>query len=199
MYNVSKVACNCGFRGEVPVGRLMDIACGQCWTHKRELRECWAEDGDEVRILCDQCQDWQRAFARAPRKNTSQEADMEYKCEGCAEVRPISAEQLLRSQGLACCDFCSWVGYPAVVPRGQSGKAKSSAPTFARGGYPAVARSAAAKAKPRVQPQPSGAPTPPSSRRSGGYAKRGQSLGSGGSRGRASGLSSVVPVAAGDD
>jgi len=126
MYNISVVSCNCGFRGEVPVGRLMDVACSQCWSHKRELRSIWAEDGDEVKTFCDGCQDYQRAFARAPQKKTAAEsvADMEYNCENCFRIRPIESEALLRNRGLAVCSLCGWVGYPEVLPKGQL-KAKS--------------------------------------------------------------------------
>jgi len=128
MYNVSKVSCNCGFRGEVTVGRHMDVACSQCWTHKRELRDVWTEDGDEIKTYCTPCEDYQRAFARAPqKKGAAEQAEMEYKCDGCARVRPIGAEELLRNQGLACCDLCNWVGYPEVTERGcKKSKAKMS-------------------------------------------------------------------------
>jgi len=120
MYNLSVASCNCGFRGEVPVGRLMDVSCSQCWGHKRELRGVWTEDGDEVKTFCETCQDYQRAFARDTKKKAAeQEPDMEYSCENCFRPRPIDAEELLRNQGLAICSFCGWVGYPEVVPKGQ--------------------------------------------------------------------------------
>lgn len=120
MYNVSVAACNCGFRGEVPVGRLMEVSCSVCWAHKRELRAVWAEDGDEVKTFCDSCQVYQRAFARDAKKKAAEKvADMEYCCENCLQTRPVEAEELLRNQGLAICSSCGWVGYPEVVPRGQ--------------------------------------------------------------------------------
>jgi len=121
MYNLSVVSCNCGFRGEVPVGRLMDVSCSVCWGHKRELRGVWAEDGDEVKTYCETCQGYQRAFARdtKKKKDEQQAGDMEYNCENCCRIRPIAAEEVLRNQGLAICSLCGWVGYPEVVPKGQ--------------------------------------------------------------------------------
>jgi hypothetical protein len=120
MYNVSVASCGCGFRGEVPVGRLMDVSCSVCWGHKRELRGVWTEDGDEIKTYCETCQGYQRAFAREPKKKKEEEAaDMEYSCENCFRHRPISAEELLRNQGLAICSYCGWVGYPEAVPKGQ--------------------------------------------------------------------------------
>lgn len=120
MYNMSLVSCNCGFRGEVPVGRLMDVSCSVCWAHKRELRGVWTEDGDEVKSYCDTCQCYQRGFARDAKKKAAEQApDMEYCCENCCRTRPIDAEELLRNQGLAICSICGWVGYPEVVPKGQ--------------------------------------------------------------------------------
>lgn len=120
MYNTSVASCNCGFRGEVQVGRLMEVSCGKCWSHKRELRGVWTEDGDEVKMYCDTCQAYERAFARdAKKKAAEQAADMEYCCENCCRTRPIDAEELLRNQGLAICSLCGWVGYPEVVPKGQ--------------------------------------------------------------------------------
>lgn len=129
MYNMSVASCNCGFRGEVPVGRLMDVSCSVCWVHKRELRGVWTEDGDEVKTFCDSCQAYQRAFARdAKKKAAEQAADMEYNCENCCKTRPIEAEELLKNQGLAICSLCGWVGYPEVVPKGQlEAKAKQQA------------------------------------------------------------------------
>jgi len=144
MYNISKVACNCGFRGEVSVGRLMDVACSTCWSHKRELRDVWTEDGDEIKAYCTCCQDWQRSFARTPKKKGA-EQEMEYKCDGCEHMRPIGAEELLRNQGLACCDLCGWVGYPEFRERGQPqhqiGKAVSKASSKADGQGSASMRS----------------------------------------------------------
>lgn len=120
MYNISVASCNCGFRGEVPVGKLMDVSCSVCWAHKRELRGVWTEDGDEVKSYCETCQTYQRGFARdAKKKAAEQAAEMEYCCENCHRTRPIGAEEVLRNQGLAICSMCGWVGYPEVVPKGQ--------------------------------------------------------------------------------
>lgn len=120
MYSSSVVSCNCGFRGEVPVGQLMDVSCSVCWAHKRELRGVWTEDGDEVKSFCDTCQAYQRGFARDPKKKAAEQAaDMEYCCENCNRIRPVNAEEMLRNQGLAICSVCGWVGYPEVQPRGQ--------------------------------------------------------------------------------
>lgn len=119
MYNVSVVRCNCGFKGEVSVGRLMDVACCKCWAHKTELHDVWAEDGDEVSSHCGTCQEYQRSFIRAPRKKGEErEAELEYSCENCFRIQPIHAEELLRTEGLACCSLCGWVGYPEAFPRG---------------------------------------------------------------------------------
>lgn len=124
MYNVSVVRCNCGFRGEVSVGRLMDVVCSQCYAQKRELRDVWAEDGDEVQTYCEKCQDYKKAYVRAPRKKGAEsDADMEYTCENCFRLQPIHAEELLRKEGLAFCAQCGWVGYPEVQPRGHTKKA----------------------------------------------------------------------------
>lgn len=116
MYNVSVVTCQCGFRGEVPVGKLMDVVCGTCWTSVKELTGVWTEDGEEVKSFCNSCQAYQRAFAKAPTKQAASKntADMEYTCEGCFRVRPLHAEELLRNQGLAYCSLCGWVGYPEI-------------------------------------------------------------------------------------
>jgi transcription elongation factor Elf1 len=119
MYNISVATCNCGFRGEVPVGRLMDVSCSQCWSSKRELRGVWTEHNDEIKTYCETCQGYQRGFAREPKRKTEQNTDMEYTCENCFRQRPIGAEELLRNQGLASCSLCGWVGYPEVVPKGQ--------------------------------------------------------------------------------
>lgn len=124
MYNMSVVACTCGFKGEVNVGRLMDVACSQCWQSTRQLCDVWIEDGEELRSHCTPCQDYQRAFASNPKKKGAEQhnADLEYVCENCFRVRPIQTEELLRNEGLACCSLCSWVGYPAIHPQGQSEK-----------------------------------------------------------------------------
>mmetsp|Transcript_113234 Transcript_113234/g.300838 ORF Transcript_113234/g.300838 Transcript_113234/m.300838 type:complete len:252 (-) Transcript_113234:51-806(-) len=134
MYNVSVVSCNCGFRGEVSVGRLMDVACCRCWAHKVELHDVWAEDGDEISSHCGACQEYQRSFIRTPRKKgVEQEAELEYTCENCFRSQPIRAEELLRTEGLACCSLCGWVGYPEAFPRGRGGGA---APPAAAGKRP---------------------------------------------------------------
>jgi hypothetical protein len=128
MYNVSIVNCNCGFKGEVPVGRLMDVVCGHCWTSKRELCGIWTEDGDEVKSYCGKCQDHQRSYCRAPQqKIAANVADMEYTCDNCFRDRPLNAQELLRNQGLAYCSLCGWVGYPEVRERsgGSSGQKSS--------------------------------------------------------------------------
>lgn len=115
MYNVSVVTCPCGFRGEVYVGRLMDVVCSHCWTKKRELRAVWAEDGDAIDAVCGTCQETQRCFARAPRRRRDQaDADMEFTCENCFRERPCHSEELLRNKGVATCALCGWVGYPEV-------------------------------------------------------------------------------------
>lgn len=157
MYNVSVVNCNCGFRGEVPVGRLMDVTCSTCWQQKRELRGTWTEDGDEVKTHCQTCQDYRRAFAREPKKKSSQaDGDLEYNCENCFRVQPVRAEELLRSEGLACCPLCAWVGYPEVVPRGSiNGRAgREAAATGSEGEKQAKARAAEGKSKGKGRPRP---------------------------------------------
>lgn len=128
MYNVSMVRCNCGFRGQVSVGKLMDFACSHCWARKMELHDVWAEDGDEVRMHCGQCRDYRRSFAFTPKKkkNHEQEGDVQYTCEQCSHVESMHAEELLRTEGLACCSHCSWVGYPQVVPRDKMGSVSAS-------------------------------------------------------------------------
>lgn len=121
-YNMSVVTCNCGFRGEVPVGCFMDVACTQCFSRRRELRGVWTEDGDEIKAYCDTCNCMQRSFAKVPEKKgkAQPEHDLEYNCENCFRVQPMQAEELLRNQGLACCKLCNWVGYPEVFPRASS-------------------------------------------------------------------------------
>lgn len=118
MYNVSVVSCNCGFRGEVAVGKLMECACSECWTAKKELKGVWSEDGDEVRFNCDNCHGQRRGFLRTPQKKGSKTtADMEFTCEQCHKTQGIHAEELLRNQGLAYCGSCAWVGYPETRER----------------------------------------------------------------------------------
>lgn len=129
MYNVSVVSCQCGFKGEAPVGKLMDVVCGTCWTSVKELTGVWTEDGEEVKSFCQTCKSYQRSFAKAPKKQTPQNtADMEYTCESCFRVRPLQAEELLRNQGLAYCSLCGWVGYPEIRERkeGEPGKGAES-------------------------------------------------------------------------
>jgi len=128
MYNMSVVGCTCGFKGEVNVGRIMDVVCSQCWQHRRELCDVWTEDGEELRTsFCAHCQDHTRAFAHLPKKkgDEQQGADMEYTCENCFRVRPIHIEELLRNEGLACCSLCQWVGYPEVHLQGHFEKQKA--------------------------------------------------------------------------
>lgn len=125
-YNMSRASCGCGFHGEVPVGRLMDVSCSQCLEKKRELRSVWTEDGDEVKCYCERCKGYQRSFATSTGKKAAAEPDMEYSCENCFRCRPINAEELLRHQGLAFCSLCGWVGYPEVFPRGTISKSGSS-------------------------------------------------------------------------
>jgi len=162
-YNVSVVGCNCGFRGEVGVGRLMDVSCSQCWQRRRELCDVWIEDGDELRTYCGHCQDYQRSFAQLPKKKgAEQSADMEYACEGCDRVRPIHSEELLRSEGLACCSSCNWVGYPEVHPHGHFERVRRQREE-ARGSQDSPSRkkeerSRRHREKARVQPEPD--PTP---------------------------------------
>lgn len=130
MYNMSVASCNnnCGFRGEVPVGKLMDVSCSQCWSSKRELRGVWTEHNDEVKTFCDTCNSYQRAYAREPKKKAAEKTLSEYECENCHRHNLVEAEELLKNQGLAICAGCGWVGYPAeVVPQGQlAAKSKES-------------------------------------------------------------------------
>lgn len=160
MYNVSVVSCNCGFRGEVSIGRLMDVACSHCWAHKRELRDVWIEEGDEVKTYCEPCQDYRRAYTQAPKKKGGGDpaADMEYTCENCFRVRPIHAEELLRSEGLASCSLCKWVGYPEVRPRGSQQQSSAATPKgHASGPSPKGAsssRRSTGDRKARVKPAP---------------------------------------------
>mmetsp|Transcript_9082 Transcript_9082/g.26777 ORF Transcript_9082/g.26777 Transcript_9082/m.26777 type:complete len:254 (-) Transcript_9082:197-958(-) len=157
MYNVSLVSCACGFRGEASVGRLMDIACGRCWAHKTELHDVWAEDGDEVRTYCGRCQDYQRGFARVPRKKgPEQDADLEYSCEGCHRKRPVHAEELLRTEGLASCSLCGWVGYPEVVPKGHNDRPRLQETTAKKTGDKAKKHSDRTRRHHELQPEPMG-------------------------------------------
>lgn len=126
MYNMSVVACTCGFKGEVGVGRLMDVACSHCWHSTRLLCDVWIEESEELKTFCPHCQECQRAFASAPKKKGAeqQSADLEYCCNNCFRVRPVHVEELLRNEGLVCCSLCAWVGYPEVHPQGHSEKAR---------------------------------------------------------------------------
>mmetsp|Transcript_13863 Transcript_13863/g.30580 ORF Transcript_13863/g.30580 Transcript_13863/m.30580 type:complete len:278 (+) Transcript_13863:51-884(+) len=120
MYNVSVVSCNCGYKGEATVGRLMDVACCQCWQHRRELCEVWTEDGDEFKHFCEHCQDYKRCIARGPKKKGEEPtADLEFECQGCQEICPVQTEELLRTSGHASCQSCNWTGYPEVRPMGR--------------------------------------------------------------------------------
>mmetsp|Transcript_68775 Transcript_68775/g.199535 ORF Transcript_68775/g.199535 Transcript_68775/m.199535 type:complete len:268 (+) Transcript_68775:113-916(+) len=120
MYNRSVVSCNCGFKGEVAVGRVMDITCCKCWHYHRALCDVWADDNEEMEVFCAHCQEHQRAFAQDPkaRKEVEQRADLEYRCENCHRVRTAQADELLRTEGLASCSLCHWVGYPQVHAKG---------------------------------------------------------------------------------
>lgn len=127
-YNVSTVTCKCGFRGEVTVGRLMECACTECWTVRKELRGVWSEDGDEVRSHCNVCQTQTRCFLRSVRKKEKRTvADREFTCERCSKTQPIHEEELLKNQGLAFCAGCGWVGYPET---------QEKVPLHARGAGP---------------------------------------------------------------
>lgn len=166
MYNVSVVSCNCGFKGEVGVGRLMDVSCSQCWQSRRELCDIWIEDGAELRTHCGCCQDYQRSFAQLPKKrNAEQRSDMEYTCVGCSLLRPIAAEELLRSEGLACCSSCSWVGYPEVHPQGHFEKIRKHREETRRAGDTPKKKDDKVrrhKEKAKVQPEPDPMPVVPS-------------------------------------
>lgn len=176
MYNLTRAACNCGFRGEVAVGKTMDVACEQCWEHKREMREVWTEDGDEIRTFCSNCEEYQRGVARAPKKKGA-ESDLgyEYTCGDCKQVQPVGTEELLRNQGLVCCANCSWVGYPEIWQKGGSAKA-TIAPT--------------GKTKTKVRPFPGSAAARSSSSR------RQLQLTQGSDRGGGSGVASSVSLTA---
>lgn len=165
MYNISVVSCTCGFRGEVNVGRLMDVVCSQCWQQHRELCDVWIDDREELRAHCGTCQDYQRCFAHVPKKKGAEQgADMEYLCENCFRVRPVHAEELLRSEGLACCSLCNWVGYPEVQPKGaiEKGRRQKEEARSSGGGEASRGRSQASdrarrpseKAKVRPEPTP---------------------------------------------
>jgi hypothetical protein len=145
-YNLTRAKCGCGFSGEVAVGRTMDVACERCWEHKREMREVWTEDGDEVRTFCDTCKEYQRGIARAPKKKGAENCDPEYEytCGDCKLTQPIGTENLLRYQGLVSCANCNWVGYPEIWPKGGSGKAMSKK-MKARLAGSAAARSASSR------------------------------------------------------
>ena len=43
----------CCFPRRCSCARCMcaDVACSKCWTHKRELRDVWTEDGDEIKAF----------------------------------------------------------------------------------------------------------------------------------------------------
>mmetsp|Transcript_20029 Transcript_20029/g.46064 ORF Transcript_20029/g.46064 Transcript_20029/m.46064 type:complete len:301 (-) Transcript_20029:78-980(-) len=125
MYNVSVITCNCGFRGEVDVGKLMDVLCGTCLASTRELRDVWSEDGHECKTFCERCQDYRIAYQRAPRKKGQEaEAELEYICENCFRPRPIHIEEVHRHDGQVSCTLCNWVGYPQrFVPKGHAASA----------------------------------------------------------------------------
>jgi len=120
VYNCSVVTCNCGFKGQVTVGRLMDLTCSKCWHCHQVLCDVWTEDGEAMQAFCAHCKEHQRSFAQDPKvkREAEQRADMEYRCEECLAVRPAHVDELLRSEGLASCSLCHWVGYPDVHPKG---------------------------------------------------------------------------------
>jgi len=128
-YNVSKVHCACGFRGEASVGQLIDVICKQCSTPKRELHHIWAADDGEATTYCECCRDYRTCFAKTAKKAAATRSEqgcddaIVYACKGCARKRSIKVEDLLSSEGLACCSLCSWVGYPEALFR-PSGKVR---------------------------------------------------------------------------
>lgn len=162
MYNVTRVKCNCGFSGEVPVGITMDVACEHCWKHKRETREVWTEDGDEVRMYCEHCASYQRGIARTPKKKGADvDPGYEYMCGDCKKVQSVGTEDLLRYQGLVCCGDCNWVGYPEIWQKGAAGAAsagQAAAPSKRKSKNSAAAvraSSSGRRASQREQHQPS--------------------------------------------
>eukprot|EP00403_Amphidinium_massartii_P022365 CAMPEP_0178396260 /NCGR_PEP_ID=MMETSP0689_2-20121128/13639_1 /TAXON_ID=160604 /ORGANISM="Amphidinium massartii, Strain CS-259" /LENGTH=211 /DNA_ID=CAMNT_0020016933 /DNA_START=225 /DNA_END=856 /DNA_ORIENTATION=- len=153
MYNVSVITCNCGFRGEVEVGKFMDVLCGTCLSSRRELRDVWAEDGHECKVFCDRCQDYRLAYERAPRKKGQDaEAELEYVCENCFRPRPAHIEEVHRNDGQVACSLCNWVGYPQrFVPKGHAAKMQPPPPSAAARGSATVKQDSAYKARRRAE------------------------------------------------
>lgn len=112
-YHSSVVSCACGFRGEVSVGRLMDVVCEICLTRQRQMVSTWTENGDSVKAYCGTCRQVQHSIA-LPRNGAGPEAlgGLRFTCGGCCRERPLNPEQVIRSQGQVNCDLCGWVGYP---------------------------------------------------------------------------------------
>mmetsp|Transcript_86034 Transcript_86034/g.230218 ORF Transcript_86034/g.230218 Transcript_86034/m.230218 type:complete len:430 (+) Transcript_86034:167-1456(+) len=156
MYNSSVVSCGCGFRGQVPVGRLMAVVCSKCWNTKKELCDVWAEDGDDVKAWCEPCGGHQHGFARLVTKKgatQTEPADLEFNCGSCFRDRPVHGEELLRNQALCVCNLCGWKGYPEVrervQPTGERGRGLSAAAASGfRRGRPPEAPEAPATADP---------------------------------------------------
>lgn len=157
MYNVSLVVCSCGFKGEVGVGRQMDIACSHCWRSRREIVDVWTEDGDEFKTYCDSCTEHSLFYATLPKKRGSENTDMEYCCENCFRVRPIRTAELLQNEGLACCSLCNWVGYPEVHPQGHFEKPKKTKEDPSSRSVPSTAASSHRSPAAVAQAPPSGA------------------------------------------
>lgn len=125
-YNISKVHCVCGFRGEASVGQLIDASCTQCSTPKRGLHHTWSVDDGAATTYCENCREYRTCSTKSAKRTRSEHNDaIVYACKGCSRNQSIKLEDLLCSEGLACCSLCSWVGYPEALFR-SSGKVRGA-------------------------------------------------------------------------
>lgn len=160
-YKSSLVTCDkCWWRGEVPIGRHMELICERCMCKTAHLADVWTENGDSLNVHCPNCQEVTSNIAlqnkstakkkgAAPAAGTpllpgqpeepglgseggaassevhgvapppagrrGSKEDMQFTCENCMAVRPLSVEDLIRSQGVCTCTACGWAGCPEDV------------------------------------------------------------------------------------
>uniref|UniRef100_A0A0G4GG18 Uncharacterized protein n=1 Tax=Chromera velia CCMP2878 TaxID=1169474 RepID=A0A0G4GG18_9ALVE len=128
MYEATSVNCShCGYTGDVPLGRYMELLCEICWQVKMQMLDVWVEDGTEVQGFCPTCNSHSNFITRPPRtkkgiKEASQgpppgPPELEYLCQNCKRKRPVHMENLLEGHGLVTCTLCGWAGFADVRER----------------------------------------------------------------------------------
>lgn len=135
-YESSVVSCDrCFFRGEVRVGRFMETICEGCCQSRRHLASVWTENGSSLKVHCQNCNQTttqvalNRPAKRAPSSGASDDGStaesgsetvaaprLRMTCGECLrELRPITAEDLIKNRGVCACSRCGWRGCPDDV------------------------------------------------------------------------------------